>query len=151
MILAMAMVMGLALNAQTKEKKVADKPVVAKVEPKASLTPEERAEIRLKRFTSELSLTEKQQKEIKPTLLSIENDRQANIEENKANRKAGTKLTEEEKDKRKIKALEQKITLDKEFKKILNAEQLKKYEERKEEKKENLKKNKQTEVAPAQK
>lgn len=150
MIVAVALIMGFAVNAQTKERKVTDK-TIAPVERRVTLTPEERADIRVKRFTTELTLTEKQQKELKPVLLKIENERQVTLDANKANKKAGLKLTEEEKNQRKIKALEQKIALDKEFKKILNKEQFEKYEARKEEKKENLKKNKQTQLQPAQK
>ena len=149
-IVAVALIMGFAVNAQTKEKKVTDK-AIAPIERRATLTPEERADIRVKRFTTELTLTEKQQKELRPVFVKIENERQVTLDANKANKKAGIKLTEEEKNQRKIKALEQKTALDKEFKKILNKEQFEKYESVKEEKKENLKKNKQTQLQPAQK
>ncbi|MXN91799.1 hypothetical protein GR160_11235 [Flavobacterium sp. Sd200] len=150
MLLATALLLGLAVNAQTKEKKLAEKPVIATEQKLVSITPEQRAEAKLKRLTTDLDLTEKQQKELKPTLITIETQKQANLEENRANKKAGKKLTEEQKDQRKIKALEQKMMLDKELKKILTADQTKKYDLLKEEKKDNLK-NKKAEMTPSQK
>jgi protein CpxP len=137
-IVAVAILMAVTVNAQTTTSppNVKEGTLVAR---KSPLTAEERVDMRIKRLTADLSLNEKQQADVKKVLLTAENDRQKVVEENRANRKAGIKLTEQEKDVRKIKALEQKIALDKEMKKILTDEQFKKYEQQKEVKKADLK------------
>lgn len=147
-ILAVAMIMGVALNAQTAEKKISK---ATPMEFRNAATPEQKAEKRLKYFTTELTLTDKQQKELKQALLTVENERKIVADQNKANKKAGIKLTTEEKIARRGKVIEQKKALKEEFKKILTAEQFTKYEQLKEEKKPDVKPASQHELKPSQK
>lgn len=128
-ILAVAMMAAVTVSAQ--ESKMMHEP----------LKPEQRAELRAKEMTLELSLTEKQQKEVKS--LFLEQSKKA--EQFKVQRKANTEkrkaITADERFTMRSKMLDEKIAMQKEMKKILNAEQFSKWEKMKDKRHAGMKKH----------
>lgn len=113
-ILAVVIMMGITVNAQTKK------------EHKEALTPEQKVELRVKKLTLALDLNSKQQKEMKVLLLSKETERQQVIEKLKLDNKAKKELTADERFAMKNNALDKKIEMKEEMKKILTKEQIEK-------------------------
>lgn len=109
-ILAIVITLGLTVNAQNKKERG------------EQLSPEQRVELRVKKLTLALDLTDKQQKEMKNLLLSKESERQQAIEHLKPEN--NKKLTADERFAMKNKALDQKIAMKEEMKKILTKDQL---------------------------
>lgn len=113
-ILAVVIMMGITVNAQTKK------------EHKEALTPEQKVELRVKKLTLALDLNSKQQKEMKVLLLSKETERQQVIEKLKLDNKAKKELTADERFAMKNNALDKKIEMKEEMKRILTKEQIEK-------------------------
>lgn len=148
-MLAVALILGIAVNAQTLEKKQAPKQATAKTRAAAS-TPDQRADIRLNQLRTDLTLNDKQQKDVRKVLLTIENDRQKLTDANKAMRKSGKKLSEDERLERRTKNIEQRKTLNNELKKILTAEQYTKFEQTNVKKRETLRNGVRKDLSPSQ-
>lgn len=87
-------------------------------------TPTQRAELKTKKLTLHLDLTEKQQEQVHAIHLQQEEHFAAKRKE----REAGKKLTSEELYQLKSNALDRKIAEKEQFKAILNAEQFTKFE-----------------------
>jgi len=115
-ILAAAMMMGVAVSAQ--EKKERPEP----------LKPEQRAELRVKQMDLALDLNDKQQKEIQKLMLDRSKKAEQFKAQHKANREAGKKMSADERFAMSSKALDERIAMRDEMKKILSAEQFTKWE-----------------------
>ncbi|AXG72866.1 hypothetical protein DVK85_00915 [Flavobacterium arcticum] len=126
-ILAAVMMMGLSAIAQPGDSRREKK-----------LTPEQRVELQTKKMTLELDLTEKQQKEVKQLLTKKSNDREELMEERKAKKEEGERLTSDERFAMQSTMLDEKIAMKKEMKKILTPEQFEKFEEIGEKKQEKI-------------
>jgi hypothetical protein len=111
-ILAMAMIMGVAANAQEKRER------------REHFKPEQRAELQAKKMTLALDLNDKQQKEVEKLFVEKNKERQLAKENYKAQRKAGKKLTTDEKFAMRSRMLDDRIAMKSEMKKILTQEQL---------------------------
>lgn len=114
-ILAIVILTGITVNAQQKKERA------------ESFTPEQRVELQVKKLTLALDLTDKQQKEMKTLLLSRDAEKQQVIE-NLKTRNHNQKLTTDERFAMKNKALDKKIAMKAEIKKILTKEQMEKFE-----------------------
>ena len=102
------------------------------------MTPEQRSELRLKRVSAILNLTEKQQKEIAPILEEQQQKREKALANFKAMKEKGTKPSVEELAARaQVREDDQKAMKDK-LQKILTPEQMKKWEDMKERSKERM-------------
>ncbi len=102
------------------------------------MTPEQRSEVRLKRVSAILNLTEKQQKEIAPILVEQQQKREKALADFKAMKEKGVKPSAEERAERaKQRDADQKVMTEK-LQKILTPEQMKKWEEKKEQNKERV-------------
>lgn len=95
------------------------------------LKPEQRAELRAKELTLELSLTDKQQKEVQNLFLEQGKKADQFRAQRKAEKVVKKELKAEERYAMKSKMLDEKIAMQKEMKKILNAEQYSKWEKMK--------------------
>ena len=115
-ILAMAMMIGVGVNAQDKRERP---------EP---LKPEQRAEIQAKKMTLALDLNEKQQKDIQKILLDTNKKSGEFRTQRKANKEAGKKPTADERFAMENKMLDDRIARQREFKKILTPEQFEKFQ-----------------------
>lgn len=122
LILAAAMMFGVAVSAQDKKERP---------EP---LKPEQRAELRVKQMDLALDLNDKQQKDLQQLILNRTKKAEQFKAERKANREAGKKLTADERFAMKSKMLDERIAMRDEIKKILTAEQFAKWENMKKEK-----------------
>ena len=120
LILAAAMMMGVAATAQEKKER------------REPLKPEQRVELRVKKMDLELDLNDKQQAEIQKLMLQ----RAKKVAEFKSQRKAdkaiskeaAKKLTADERFAMRSKALDGRIAMKEEMKRILTAEQFAKWE-----------------------
>ena len=130
-ILAAVMMVGVAVTAQEKKERT---------EP---LKPEQRVELRVKQMDLALDLNDKQQKEISKLMLDRAKKGEQFRAQRKANKEAGKKLTSDEKFALKSKALDERIAMKDEMKKILSAEQFAKWE--------NLKKERHGKIAKSHK
>ncbi len=130
--LAALLVVGLTTFAQ-EEKKAGSKR--AEME---KMTPEQRGELRLKRVTAMLALTEKQQKEIAPILAEQQQKREKAVAEYKALKEKGTKPTAEERAARVKQREDDQKAMTEKLRKILTPEQMQKWEEKKEQNKERM-------------
>lgn len=102
------------------------------------MTPEQRSELRLKRVSAILNLTEKQQKEIAPILEEQQQKREKALANFKAMKEKGTKPSVGELAARaQVREDDQKAMKDK-LQKILTPEQMKKWEDMKERSKERM-------------
>jgi hypothetical protein len=90
---------------------------------------EQRVEMRMKRLSTQLNLTDAQKKEIQPILLEQEKSRDNMISERKAMKESGKQLTMDEKLARKDQFMKSQEEYKAKFVKILDANQLKKWEE----------------------
>lgn len=126
-ILAMAMMMGFAMNAQSGNRKMdGNRPEKEHHNP---FTPAQRAELRAKKLTLALDLNDKQQKEIEKLMLAGATERQQLMTQHKADREAGKKPTQDEHFAMMNRKLDAEIATKKELRKILTAEQFAKYEQ----------------------
>jgi len=115
------------------------------------LTPEQHVEKRLKEMTSDLSLTDKQQSEIKTILLEQSKKREAKRAEMKSNREKGEKLSDEQKAEMKKGMIDEQLEMKTKLKKILSEEQLKKLKEVQKEKRAEMGERKGTGKKPINK
>jgi hypothetical protein len=92
------------------------------------MTPEQRNQLHLKKMTLDLGLNESQQREMGKIIAEQSAKRQAWMEERKANREKGIKLTAEQRFARENQMLDDKIATKARVKKILNSEQFDKWE-----------------------
>lgn len=104
------------------------------------MTLEQRNTLRLKKLTLDLNLTVAQQKELIPIIAEQSKKIELRREENKIRKDAKKKLSKDEKFNIANKNLDQQIELKARLSKILNAEQIQKWEEKKEQKKKHFKK-----------
>ncbi|MEZ4874662.1 MAG: hypothetical protein R2793_04260 [Flavobacteriaceae bacterium] len=96
-------------------------------EQREDLTPQQRAELKTKKMTLHLDLTEAQQKKVQDLILQKELKR----DEMRAQREKGKELTQEEKFALKSKMLDEEIEMKKQLKSILTEEQYTKLEKTK--------------------
>jgi protein CpxP len=92
------------------------------------MTPEQRSELRLKRVTENLGLTEKQQKEIAPILAEQQQKREKALADFKANKEKGTKPTAEEREARAKQRVDDQKALRDKLQNILSPEQMSKWD-----------------------
>lgn len=98
------------------------------------LTPEQRNQLRLKELTLELDLSATQQKEISQIIADESTKREAKMAERKAKKETEKTLTANEKFEMKSKSLDSQIEFKAKMKKILNKEQMDKWEANKDRK-----------------
>lgn len=91
-------------------------------------TPQQRTELQVKKLTLELDLSAKQQKEISEIVANQQLKRESMKAELGKNRAENKKLTADEKFVLKSKALDERIAMKSQMKKILTPEQLAKWE-----------------------
>lgn len=130
-ILAATLLAGVTLAAQTPDlqpmpagKPRAERPM--KERPSA----QQRASIHTKQLTLALDLTDKQAKDAEPLLLAAELKKDEFMKKREENRANGVKPTAEERGQMRAALLDEKIKLKRDLKKILTADQYKKYEEK---------------------
>jgi protein CpxP len=122
LILAAAMMFGVAVSAQDKKERP---------EP---LKPEQRAELRVKQMDLALDLNDKQEKDVQKLMLERSKKAEQFKAERKARRQAEKKLTADERFVMRSKMLDERIAMRDEMKKILTEEQFAKWENLKKEK-----------------
>ncbi|MBA4153752.1 Spy/CpxP family protein refolding chaperone [Flavobacterium sp.] len=101
----------------------------ARMGQKQNFTPEQRAELQVKRMTLHLDLNQKQQVEVKKLVLEQAKKRETIQTEMRAKRESGVKPTDEERFANQSQMLDEKIAMKTAFKKILTPEQMAKFEE----------------------
>jgi periplasmic protein CpxP/Spy len=92
------------------------------------MSPEQRAQLQMKRMTLSLNLTDKQQKEIYPLLLQNIEKRDKKMAEIRAKRDKGEKLTADERFELQNDRLDNQIAMRKDLEKILTPEQMKTFD-----------------------
>ena len=102
------------------------------------MTPEQRSELRLKRMSTILNLTEKQQKEIAPILEEQQQKREKALADFKAMKEKGAKPSAEERAERAKQRDDDQKAMTEKLQKILTPEQMKKWSEIKERNKERM-------------
>ena len=102
------------------------------------LSPEQRSQMKLKRLTKELGLNESQQKEIGKIIADIETNKAAFKAERMEKKTAGIKPTPEERLALKNRMLDQQKATKEKISRILNPEQLAKWDKIQEERKEKM-------------
>lgn len=137
-IVTVVMLFGLMTFAQEKEVQKGDRK--AKMEKRESLSPEQQAELQVKKMALELDLNAKQQAEIKKIALENSKKREAKKAEWKKNKEAGKELTKDEKFAMKNQMLDEQIAHKAEMKKILTPEQFAKWEANKSDRKDKMQK-----------
>lgn len=110
---------------------------------KSKLSPEQQAELQVKKMTLDLDLDTKQQNEIKSILLEQNKKRATKIAELKDKKKQGVKLSADEKFDLKNNMLDEKIEHKARMKKILKPEQFQKWDQHQENRKEKMSKKSQ--------
>lgn len=135
-ILALAMMAGMAMNAQHGERRHEGKKHGR--EHMDHFTPEQRAELQTKKLTLELDLTEKQQADIKAYFTKKNKERETARTAMKAKREAGQKLTSDGRFEMQNKILDNKIAAKAFFTKTLDTKQLAKFQSMKMERKEKI-------------
>ena len=96
------------------------------------MTPEQRNQLQLKKMTLELDLNASQQKEMSKVIAEQSTKREARIAERKANKDSAKKqLTADERFAKKSQMLDEKIVMKEKMKKILSADQYKKWDDMK--------------------
>ena len=110
----------------------------ARMEKRESLTPDQQAELQVKRMTLDLDLNTKQQADVKKIVLEQTKKREAKKAEWKANKDAGKSLSKDEKFAMKNQMLDEQIAMKAEMKKILTADQFAKWEEKQAERKDKM-------------
>lgn len=105
------------------------------------MTPEQRNQLHLKKLTLELDLNASQQKEMSKIIAEQSTKRQARMAERKANKDAAKKqLTAEERFAKKSQMLDEQIVMKERIKKILSADQYKKWDDMKEKRHDGMRK-----------
>jgi hypothetical protein len=143
-ILAMAMMMGVAMNAQPGEGRHDRGSKDGEHHGwghRDNFTPEQRTELRVKHLTLALDLTDKQQKDMQALLLTQEKQKGQFMAQHEADRDAGKKPTEDERVGMLNKRLDAQISMKRDMKKILTAEQYQKFESQKEKRHEKVAKH----------
>ncbi|HBI01692.1 MAG TPA: hypothetical protein DDY18_08730 [Flavobacterium sp.] len=130
------MLFGLITFAQEKQVQKADRK--AKMENRESLSPDQQAELQVKKMTLNLDLNANQQAEVKKILLNQAKKREAKKAEWKANKEAGKSLSKDEKFAMKNQMLDEQIAMKAEMKKILTADQFAKWEAKQAERKDKM-------------
>ncbi|MET0760551.1 MAG: hypothetical protein ABWZ56_09035 [Flavobacterium sp.] len=95
------------------------------------MTPEQRNQLHLKKLTLELDLNASQQKEMSKIIAEQSAKREAKMAERKASKDSAKKLTSEEIFAKKSKMLDEQIVMKERMKKILSADQYKKWDDMK--------------------
>ena len=96
------------------------------------MTPEQRNQLHLKKMTLELDLNASQQKEMSKIIVEQSTKREARMAERKANKDSAKKqLTADERFAKKSQMLDEQIVMKEKMKKILSADQYKKWDEMK--------------------
>ena len=96
------------------------------------MTPEQRNQLHLKKMTLELDLNASQQKEMSKVIAEQSNKREAKMAERKATKDSAKKqLTADERFAKKNQMLDEQIVMKERMKKILSADQYKKWEDMK--------------------
>jgi protein CpxP len=112
-----------------------------KMEQKQALTPEQRVELKSKQMKLDLDLNDKQTADVKKLLLEQNKKREAKKAEFDAKKADAKKPTSDELFALKNKMLDEKIAFKNEMKKILNADQFKKWDENSFKSKDRMKKH----------
>ena len=133
-VLTTVLLLNLTCFAQVEKPKMEERK--AKVEKLESFTPEQQAELQLKKMTLDLSLDTKQQEQLKKVLLNQAKKRETTRNEIKSRKEKGENLSKDERFAMKSKMLDEKLALKEEMKKILTADQFKKWEENNEKREE---------------
>jgi hypothetical protein len=110
----------------------------ARMERGESLSPDQQAELQVKRMTLDLDLNTKQQADVKKIVVEQTKKREAKKAEWKANKDAGKSFSKDEKFAMKNQMLDEQIAMKAEMKKILTADQLAKWEAKQAERKEKM-------------
>jgi len=119
-----------APKTQTEVKEEVKKPEAPKpMMKREQMSPEQRAEMRLKRLSLQLNLTDAQKKDIQPILLDQEKSRDNMMNDRKAAKESGKQLTLDEKLAKKDEFMKSQEEYRAKFVKILDSNQLKKWEE----------------------
>ncbi len=135
-MIAMAILMsGMMSFAQEKPQAPRDEKVK-----REQFTPEQRSELKLKELTLKLDLSASQQKEMAKLLADTEAKKEAARAEMKKAKESGKKPTADERFQKRSKMLDEQIAMKDRIKKILNPEQMEKWEKMKDEKKQHVKK-----------
>ena len=134
--LAVLLLVGVAIFAQENRKPGSKRAEMEK------MTPEQRSELRLKRMSTILNLTEKQQKEIAPILEEQQQKREKALADFKAMKEKGAKPSAEERAERAKQRDDDQKAMTEKLQKILTPEQMKKWEEKKERNKERMREKK---------
>jgi hypothetical protein len=95
------------------------------------MTPEQRNQLHLKKLTLELDLNASQQKEMRKIIAEQSAKREAKMAERKASKDSAKKLTSDEIFAKKSKMLDEQIVMKERMKKILSADQYKKWDDMK--------------------
>lgn len=130
------LLVGFLTFAQEKEAQKGDRK--AKMENRESLSPDQQAELQVKKMTLELDLNTKQQAEVKKIVLEQAKKREAKKAEWKANKEADKSVSKDEKFAMKNQMLDAQIAMKAEMKKILTAEQFAKWEAKQAERKDKM-------------
>ena len=117
LVIVAVMLVGFLTFAQEKVEQKGDRK--ARMENRESLSPEQQAELQVKRMTLDLDLNSKQQGEIKKIVLEQAKKREAKKTQWKANKEAGKTASKDEKFAMKNEALDEQIAMKAEMKKIL--------------------------------
>lgn len=127
-ILSALLISGMMVSAQQQDKpaRVSSENKKGRVEP---LKPEQRVELRLKKMTLDLDLTEKQQIEVKKLLLADSQKNEAKWAELREKKEKNGKLTNDERFALQNEMLDNKIEMKEALKAILSEEQMTKWEE----------------------
>lgn len=121
-VFVFALVLGLTISATAQEKQS------RKRDPSEKLTTEQRNVLHLKKMTLELDLNASQQKQMAAIIAEQSAEREAKMAERKAKEDTKKPLTADEKFTMKSKMLDRKMEIKTKMKKILNEEQMKKWE-----------------------
>ncbi|MEO8234992.1 MAG: hypothetical protein ABI549_06220 [Flavobacterium sp.] len=122
LIFTLALITSLSFTGIAQEKESGNREATEK------LSPEQRNTLQLKEMTLNLDLTASQQKEIAPIIAEQTAKMEARRSEMKAQKETKKPLTANEKFEMKNKALNSQIEMKAKMKKILNAEQMEKWE-----------------------
>ena len=112
----------------------------AQTETKEKMSAEQKTTLQLKKLTLELNLTSSQQKELEPFLAEQNKKRELKQQEREAKKDSKTKLTKDQKFDLMNKNLDEQIAFKSKISKILNAEQMQKWESLKEKRKSKMQK-----------
>ena len=129
LIFTLALITSFSLAGISQEKQLEKKEATEK------LSPEQRNALQLKEMTLNLDLTPSQQKEIAPIIAEQSTKMEAKRSEMKAIKEAKKPLTANEKFEMKNKSLDSQIETKAKMKKILNSEQMEKWETNKDKRK----------------